>query len=239
MTRPARALRALTLDATGTLIALARPVGETYAEVARSFGATLDPDAVEAALRNVFPEMPPLAFPGAPANRIPGLERGWWRELVGRVVAGAGGVEPFGPFFDALYEHYGRGGAWLVYPEVTEALEEIRARGYRSAVVSNSDSRLANVLRALELDHYFDAVIYSSTSGAAKPEAAIFALAVSRLGAEAGETLHVGDDPRNDVEGARAAGLHSVLVDRGRPAGDVREGVIATLRELEAFLEAR
>ena len=231
-------MRALTLDATGTLIALARPVGETYAEVARSFGADLDPEALEAALRKTFPEMPPLAFPGAPANRIPGLERGWWRELVGRAVAGAGGVAPFAPFFDALYEHYGRGGAWLAYPEAREALEGIRARGYRSAVVSNSDSRLANVLRALELDRYFDAVICSSTSGAAKPEAAIFALAVSRLGAGPGETLHVGDDPHNDVAGARAAGLHGLLVDRRRPAGDAREGVIASLRELEARLEA-
>ena len=238
MPRSDSALRAVTFDATGTLIALARPVGETYAEVARNFGAALDPDAIEIALRKAFPEMPPLAFPGAPANRIPRLERDWWRELVGRVVAGAGGVEPFAPFFDDLYEHYGRGGAWRVYPEVPEALESVRARGYHSAVVSNSDSRLANVLRALELDHYFDAVIYSSTSGAAKPDAAIFTLAVSRLGVRPEEVLHAGDDPRNDVEGARAAGLHGVLVDRGRPSGDTRDGVIATLGELDTCLGA-
>ena len=238
MPRPAPPLRALTLDATGTLITLARPVGETYAEVALSLGAEIDPDAVDAGLRTAFPQMPPLAFPGAAPSRIPGLERGWWRELVRRVVAEAGEVESFTAFFDALYEHYARGGAWRSYPEVADALRGLRSRGYRTAVVSNFDSRLVNILRALELDHYFDAVIYSSTSGAAKPQAAIFSLALSRLEVRPDEALHAGNDPCTDVEGARAAGLHSVLVDRSGPQGGARDGAVASLLELETYLEA-
>ena len=231
-------LRALTLDATGTLITLARPVGETYAEIARSFGARLDPEAVDVSLRAVFSEMPPLSFPGASPNRIPGLERGWWRELVSRVVAAAGRVESFSPFFDALYEHYARGGAWRAYPEAVEALQAVRAHGCRTAVISNFDSRLMNILRALELDHYFDLVTYSSASGAAKPENAIFALTLSRLGVRPEEALHAGNDPRTDVEGAHAAGLIGVLVDRTRARADTKSGVVSSLLDLEAWFRA-
>ena len=235
---PATPLRALTLDATGTLITLARPVGETYAEIARSFGARLDPGAVETSLRTVFSEMPPLSFPGAAPSRIPSLERGWWHELVHRVVGAAGRVDAFSPFFDALYEHYARGGAWRAYPEAVEALRAVRARGCRTAVISNFDSRLMNVLRALELDHYFDLVTYSSASGAAKPESAIFALTLSRLGVRPEDALHAGNDPRTDVEGARAAGLEGVLIDRSRGRADTTGGVITSLLDLEAWFEA-
>lgn len=239
MPSPHSPLRALTLDATGTLITLARPVGETYAEIARSFGARLDPAAVETSLRTVFLEMPPLSFPGASPSRIPGLERGWWRELVSRVVAAAGQVEAFSSFFDALYEHYARGGAWRAYPEAVEALQAVRSRGCRTAVISNFDSRLMNILRALELDHYFDLVTYSSASGAAKPESAIFALTLSRLDVRPENALHAGNDLRTDVEGARAAGLEGVLIDRARGKADPEGGVITSLLDLEAWFEAR
>lgn len=239
MPSSARPLRALTLDATGTLITLARPVGETYAEVARAFGADLDPETVEASLRSAFSEMPPLAFPGAAPSRVPGLERGWWRELVGRVVDAAGEVESFSAFFDALYEHYARGGAWRVYPEAEETLRALRARGCLTAVISNFDSRLMNILRALELDHHFDLVTYSSASGAAKPESAIFALTLARLGVRPEEALHAGNDPRTDLGGARAAGLHGVLVDRARTLSDASAGVVTSLADLEAWFPAR
>ncbi len=238
MPAPSPTLRALTLDATGTLIALARPAGETYAEVARGFGALLDPETVETALHTALSEMSPLCFPGASPSRIPGLERGWWRELVGRVVDAAGGVESFNPFFDALYEHYARGGAWRAYPEAVETLQALRARGCRTAVISNFDSRLMNILRALELDHYFDLVTYSSASGAAKPEGAIFALTLSRLGVAPEEALHAGNDPRTDVEGARAAGLIGVLVDRSLEHADAERGVISSLEDLLAWFGA-
>ena len=113
--------------------------------------------------------MPPLSFPGASPNRIPGLERGWWRELVSRVVAAAGRVESFSPFFDALLRalRAGRRVARLSRSGGGVA-GGARARLPRTAVISNFDSRLMNILRALELDHYFDFVTYSSASGAAK-----------------------------------------------------------------------
>ena len=236
MDAQAARIAAVTFDAAGTLITVARPVGVTYAEVARSFGAELAPESLDAGFALGFPRMPPLAFPGAAPGEIPGLERDWWRELVGQVVKQAGGVEDFEPFFDALYESYARGGAWRAYPEALETLQWLKARGYRVGVVSNFDSRLENILRALELDHCLDALVYSSIAGAAKPDAGIFATALRALGTRAEEVLHVGDNERADLEGARAAGLSALRVDRSAGEREAHPDVISSLSELRSRL---
>ena len=230
-------MKAITFDATGTLLTVVRPVGETYAEVAMSFGVELAREDLSKGFAAEFPRMPPLAFPGSKPGEIPGLERDWWHRLVGSVVAHAGGVGEFGPFFDALYEHYARGGAWRAYPDALDALRQLKEEGYRLGVVSNYDSRLENVLRALELDHYFDVVVYSSAAGAAKPDPAIFEAALSALSVLPGDAVHVGDQPRTDIEGARACGMHAILLDR---TGESRSGTsmvtVSSLLEVRAHL---
>jgi FMN phosphatase YigB (HAD superfamily) len=49
--------------------------------------------------------------------------------------------------------------------------------------------------------------------GVAKPDPAIFRLALEAMGVDPQHALHIGDTPAADVEGARAAGMHAVLVD--------------------------
>jgi len=87
--------------------------------------------------------------------------------------------------------------------------------------VSNWDSSLPDLLAALGLSPYFDGVLVSALFGASKPAPSIFGEAVRQAGVPAGEVLHVGDSLHDDYDGARAAGLAALLVDRhGRaPAG--------------------
>ena len=70
------------------------------------------------------------------------------------------------------------------------------------------------VLRACGLDRFFDSVHISTRVGAAKPDPAIFQAALNYYGIEPGQTWHVGDSLREDVEGALAAGLKAFLIDR-------------------------
>lgn len=87
--------------------------------------------------------------------------------------------------------------------------------------MSNWDSSLPPLLSALGLTPYFDGLLVSALFGASKPAPAIFEEAVRRAGVPAGEVLHVGDSLHDDYDGARAAGLAALLVDRHRraPAG--------------------
>ncbi len=210
--------RAVLLDASGTLIEVARPLGETYSLLARDFGGDLDPDTLTAGFRTEFANAPPMAFPGKHGADLDRAERGWWRAVVERVIGAAGGVPEFDACFDRLYAHYASAQAWRVYPEVPVVLASLRERGVAVAVVSNFDSRLPPLLDGLGLAAFFDAVVCSGEAGAAKPDGAIFAHALAALGVEASEALHVGDSRAADYDGARAAGIEALLVDRSAAA---------------------
>jgi putative hydrolase of the HAD superfamily len=120
------------------------------------------------------------------------------------------------------------------YPEVPGVLARLRADGARLAIVSNWDVSLYDVLERTGLRRLVDAVAISAELGVAKPDPAIFRVALERLGVDAAGAVHVGDSLEHDVAGARAAGLEAVLVVRdGAPA---RDGVrtVASLSELIA-----
>ena len=209
-------IQAVTFDAAGTLIRIAEPVGETYARFAHDLGATLSPQALGAGFRDVFPAMPPMAFPERGEAALVRAERAWWRELVERVVQSAGGVAEFDKYFDALFAHYAGGAAWRAYPEAHRALESARGRGLRVGVISNFDSRLPRILRELRFESLVDTVVYSTRCGAAKPNARIFRHALKALGATAETALHVGDSLDADYQGAIAAGMAALHLDRMR-----------------------
>jgi putative hydrolase of the HAD superfamily len=206
-------IRAVTFDAAGTLFAPRERVGETYARTARRHGIDADPDAVDAAFRRVFRAAPPLAFPATAVDRL-ARERAWWREVVRGALALDAADPRLDPVFDALFAHYERGHAWRVFSDVVPALDALRRRGLALGVVSNFDGRLPVLLSALRLASAFDAVVWSSAAGAAKPDPTIFAAAAHALAVPLASLLHVGDDAIADVDGARGAGARALQLDR-------------------------
>jgi putative hydrolase of the HAD superfamily len=100
-------------------------------------------------------------------------------------------------------------------PGVKALLTELRAR-YPLALVTNGGSETQRKkLHAAGLEQSFDAIIVSAEHEVDKPDPAIFALALDALGQPA-RALFVGDDPEADVQGARAAGLFTCWISRGR-----------------------
>jgi len=104
-----------------------------------------------------------------------------------------------------------------VLPGVPEALQMLRNAGFCLVVVSNSDGTVEDGLASLGLRELVHGVVDSAVVGAEKPDPAIFRYALDLAGTEPDRTLHVGDLFSVDVLGARAAGLHAVLLD---PYGD-------------------
>lgn len=91
-------------------------------------------------------------------------------------------------------------------PGVAEGLVRLRRAGLALACVSNWDVSLGAHLERAGLAASFDAIVSSAEAGAAKPEAAVFHVALARLGIPPERALHVGDGP-SDEEGAAAAGM--------------------------------
>ncbi|HEY2797313.1 MAG TPA: HAD-IA family hydrolase [Thermoanaerobaculia bacterium] len=112
-----------------------------------------------------------------------------------------------------------------------ETLAELAARRYRMAVVSNADGRVRGLLQDAGVIPWLEFVVDSAEVGLEKPDPRIFHAATERLGLPPASCAYVGDIYEIDVEGARRAGLHPVLIGEG-PAP---EGVLR-VRELSGLL---
>ncbi|GAB4286865.1 MAG: HAD family hydrolase [Deferrisomatales bacterium] len=226
-------VRAVSFDAGNTLVRVKGAVGEVYAAVARRHGVAVDGARLDHLFREVFAEAKGSFLTRVSRPHSPERERAWWRALVVEVFHRAGAPGPgaarFEAFFDELYAAFARPEHWELFPDVLPCLEALAERGIPAAVVSNWDSRLSPVLAGLGLAGRFRFVLTSAEFGAEKPDPTIFTEAVRRLGVPRHSVLHVGDLWREDVEGARAAGLQAIHLVRDRPerapeaVGDLRE----------------
>jgi putative hydrolase of the HAD superfamily len=133
-----------------------------------------------------------------------------------------------------------RRGRHDLFDDVQPTLD-VLARTHRLAVVTNGAADIQREkIRATGLDVYLDAVVISSEVGSGKPDAEPFRRALAQLEVTAGDAVVVGHSPRRDVAGARAAGIHAILLDRGgevvpeRGAGP--DLIIETLVELPDLL---
>jgi putative hydrolase of the HAD superfamily len=144
------------------------------------------------------------------------------------------------PILAALHLQHQASSLWrVVEPDTAAVLDALRAHGLTLAVISNADGRIEADLERTGLRRHFSVVIDSHVVGVEKPNPAIFALALTRLGASADAALYVGDMLTIDVMGARRAGLRAVLMDtlsRYPGAGDCPR--ISRLGELIDFLAA-
>jgi putative hydrolase of the HAD superfamily len=112
-------------------------------------------------------------------------------------------------------------GFWTAMePEADAALRLARQRGLRTAVISNSNGTVADILTHLGLTQHLDFVIDSSKVGVEKPDPRIFRIALERAGLQPDEAVYVGDLYSIDVLGARAAGLRAILMDPGACWGE-------------------
>ena len=112
-------------------------------------------------------------------------------------------------------------GLWTALePEADAGLRLARERGLRTAVISNSNGTVADILAHLGLAQHLDFIIDSSKVGVEKPDPRIFRIALERAGLAPEEAVYVGDLYSIDVVGARAAGLRAILMDPGACWGD-------------------
>lgn len=121
-----------------------------------------------------------------------------------------------------------------LWDDAIPTLRELRARGIRTAIVSNCDHGTRGVVERLGLPEEADAMILSFEVGVAKPDPRIYAIALEAVGAGPHETLFV-DDQVAYCDGAAALGIGTILLAReGVPPAEEAEGhrVIRDLRSL-------
>lgn len=110
-------------------------------------------------------------------------------------------------------------------PGMFELALELSTRKIPIAIISNSEGRLAELVREMGHEALFPVIADSGRLGIDKPDARIFQHTAELLGVPLAELLHVGDAWEADVLGARAAGAQAIWFapsdDRALPSGVV------------------
>lgn len=192
---------ALLVDAAGTLLHPSEPAAAVYRRYALQHGVSLPEQEILARYRRAY---------NTPWGRSPirfvDDGRDFWRFVVGQAT-----LCDSPELFEKIYDYYAQPAAWRLTPGAVDSLGLLKANGYKLAVVSNFDTRLRPLLQRMGIGNLFDEVVVSAEVGVEKPNPVIFEHALQRLGCSAEEVIHVGDDRRNDVWGARDAGIHAWL----------------------------
>lgn len=227
--------RVVLLDALGTLVELDPPAPRLREELRERFGLSISQAVAQRAIAAEMTYYRAHLHEGRDEPALAELRRRcaevMWHELAD--VPRAPQPDP-SEAVEVLMSSL----RFRAFPDAPVALSAMKELGLVLVVTSNWDVSLPGVLERVGLAAHLDGVVTSAGVGAAKPDPAIFREALRVAGATAEETIHVGDNSRDDVEGARSAGIDAVLLVR--PGGAVSADVpqIHSLGELPALLGA-
>jgi HAD superfamily hydrolase (TIGR01549 family) len=132
---------------------------------------------------------------------------------------------------------------WRVYAaksppfrDAEPAVSKLKRAGYKLGMVSDSDGTLGmkrKRIRQVPFHNLFEAIVVSGEdTPRVKPGHESFSLVAKQLGVQPKSCIYVGDNPRTDIEGAKAVGMISVIVHRRGNQGGIPDYRIPNLRAL-------
>jgi len=206
-------------------------------------------------LRHGIPDCDPGSYDAAVASASALLDEGedlvydpaFFLRYIRHLIEQMGGS---GPNLDRcaaeVYREWAACHHFELYDDVLPAFRELRGRGMRLGLISNTHRSLQDFASHFELDGLVSGWVSSSEHGYNKPHPSIFRTASNLLGVEPEQSAMVGDSYRHDIEGARAVGMRGILLRRSAtPAGPLRASstsvppdvhVVRSLREVAGLI---
>jgi putative hydrolase of the HAD superfamily len=200
-------LRAVLFDVDFTIARPGPELGpEGYQRLGARFGLYLDPSRYRQAREKAVEGI----------RRHPELEHDEeiWVAFTERIIRGMGGdadsAYACAVEMTRAWEHAEH---FELFEDALPVLSELRAQGLKLGLVSNTGRSLEEFVAHHRLD--VDAAIGSGAFGRTKPHPTIFQAVLELLAVEPAAAAMVGDSLEDDIEGARAAGIHrAFLLDR-------------------------
>ncbi len=112
---------------------------------------------------------------------------------------------------------------FVLFDDVLPAVKGLKERQMVLGVLTNLDQDMTLLSKGLGLDTYVDFFVTSGEIGVDKPKAPIFQAAMKRAKVSAAEAIHIGDQYKVDVLGARGVGIKGLLLDRFDYATDITD----------------
>ncbi len=194
-------------DAVGTVLFPEPTPGGAYFRAGQRFGSAVTAYEADRRFKAAFAAQE--AFDATQEYRTSeAREAERWRAIVSEVLPDVSDPDAC---FVHLWGHFADPANWRMAPGLGELFTTLRTRGIEVGIASNFDRRLIDLAR--HMPNLADVpVVVSSLVGWRKPAPGFFHGLVG-WDTQPHEVLLVGDDPENDYKGARAAGLHAILID--------------------------
>ncbi|MBN2028142.1 MAG: HAD-IA family hydrolase [Actinobacteria bacterium] len=223
-------------DAGETLIHPLPSFPELFLSVCAENGLEADLDHLRTTTRKLMAGVEDRQRYGYTFSNEASKSRRFWLDFYGSLVRELGYAHEDGLLPEALYQTFSDPSNYGEYHDVRETMEEFRRRGLRMGLISNFETWLEDLLEDLGLMEFLEVLVISGREEYEKPHPRIYELALERSGADPGRSLHVGDSPISDYDGARDAGMRAVLLDRWGRFPDFEGERVQDLRELPGLL---
>jgi len=136
-----------------------------------------------------------------------------WFAFTERIVRGMGGeADAARDLAVEMTRAWERSENFDLYEDVQPVLAGLRACGLKLGLVSNGGREISDFVAHHALD--VDCAVASRAHGWIKPHESIFLAALELIGVEPGDAAMVGDSVEDDIEGAAALGMRTILIDR-------------------------
>ncbi len=211
------AVRVVFFDMADTLVTVQPSWYALYVAVCRAHGIALDEAVVARAYGEVFARLDHDGDAHTHEATQEADER-YYRAINGAVLRAAG-VPPevsLDRVLADLHRVFDDPAHFHLFPDAFPTLHLLRERGYRLGVISNWSWNLPELCDGLGLTPLFEQIVTSARVGTSKPHAAIFQHALHAMHVSPAEAVHVGDNRIADVMGARAVGMHAILLMHGK-----------------------
>ncbi len=169
-------VRLVTFDALGTLFTFKTSVPKVYAKVAQKYHIHITPENIDKSFRVAFKNT---------SNKWPnfGSNAGissfvWWSDVISNTFSSCGFDEmgTLQKMSKELIETFPN--EYALFGDALPLLDSMM--NVKKVIISNTDESIHRVLRNLNIEHYFDAVLSSKEVGTAKPAKEIFQEALRR-----------------------------------------------------------
>jgi HAD superfamily hydrolase (TIGR01549 family) len=198
-------LEAVVFDVDFTLAKPGPDLGpEGYRRLGERFGLVLEPARYDDARRDAI----------ATLKRHPELDHDEevWVLFTERIIQGMGGEGDTYRCAVEMTRAWERADHFELFDDALPVLDELHGYGLKLALLSNTGRDLNEFVAHHGIE--VDAILTSRVHGKTKPHEGIFRALLDELQVEAAAAAMVGDDPTDDVEGARSVGMRAWLVDR-------------------------
>jgi putative hydrolase of the HAD superfamily len=198
-------IQAVVFDVDFTLAKPGPDLGpEGYRRLGARFGLELEPGRYDEARRDAIGTL----------KRHPELDHDEeiWVLFTERIIQGMGGAGDTYACAVEMTRAWERAEHFELYEDALPVLDELRARGLKLGLLSNTGRDLDVFVSHHGIE--VDAILTSRIHGKAKPHETIFRAMLEKLAVAPATAVMVGDDPDDDFAGAHAVGMQAWLVDR-------------------------